>query len=686
VTRAARELGPSVASRRPASRAAKAPYAERFEPLPGRVDRALSATWGWLEPRLLSHWRVNRLARFAEGVEEVAPRFRDLTDRALRDAADDVRRRTLRGLGNATLTTEVFALVREASRRHLGLQHHREQLIGGAVMLDGALAEMATGEGKTITALLPAAAFALAGRPVHVVTINDYLVQRDTEQLRPVYEALGLSVGAVIHGQDQEARHAAYGSDVTYCSNKDIVFDYLRDRRTVGVRRARMQRLMDDVLEEPGRSGRDDRAGRLLLRGLHVAIVDEADSVLIDEARTPLILSGGQGTADEDTAARHMAALDFARSLRRGGEFVLRLADRDLHLTPAGQQRLHAWSADRAGLWQVRRAREEMVEQALRALYMYHPGVHYIVNDGQVQIVDEYTGRIMPDRSWERGLHQLIEAKEGCVLTGQRHTLARITYQRFFRRYWHLCGMTGTAAEAAGELRSVYGLRAIRVPTHHPSRRRDLGVKIVPDAETRWQTVAERARQIAGEGRAVLIGTRSVEASEQIADRLLRVGSGVAVLNARQDRGEATVVARAGQPGCITVATNMAGRGTDIRLSQEVRAAGGLHVILTEFHESRRVDRQLFGRCGRQGDPGSHEAVVSLEDELLVRYLGRSPWRCLAKLATARSLSPLATPAAWMLRSGAQAWAERRNANIRQDTLHLDEHLDRVLSFSNRSE
>jgi preprotein translocase subunit SecA len=542
-------------------------------------------------------------------------------------------------------------------------------------MMGGALAEMETGEGKTLTALLPSVTAALMGRPVHVITVNDYLARRDAEQLAPVYQALGLTVGLVEHGQLPQERQRAYQSDVTYCTNKELVFDYLRDRLALGPRRAGT-RLLIDALFKNGIAGRRQP---LLLRGLHFAIVDEADSVLIDEARVPLILSGAEEGA-ESAAGLYETALDLARRLALGDDFQLHANEKSARLTAHGKAEIARHAAGLPGLWAIRRAREELVQHALAALHFYRRDVQYIVADGKVQIVDEYTGRVTPDRSWESGIHQLIEAKEGCPVTERRKTLAQITYQRFFRRYLHLCGMTGTALEPAGELFGTYGLRVVRIPTNRPLRRTDAGTSLLPTAERKWHTVVQSAHAMARAGRAVLIGTRSVEASEHISKLMGRAGLEPVVLNARQDRNEAQIVARAGEPGRVTVATNMAGRGTDIQLHSAVRAAGGLHVILTEYHESRRIDRQLFGRAGRQGDPGSYESIVALDDELFRRFAGSRLLRAVTEAL--QSAGPIAAASGCALRSYSQHAAERLHAQARRLALAEDLRINRILGFA----
>ncbi len=649
------------------------PYPERPDPKPSRIDHAITSAWATLSRPLLAPLARRSLAAFARQVAAID--LSHLSPNALRDRATALRTPLSRHGMTPDLAAEAFALTREATHRVLGMRHHDVQVMGGAAMLRGALAEMDTGEGKTITALLPSVAFALAGRPVHVVTVNEYLAARDAEQLRPVHDALGLSTGLVVLDDPSPLHRAAYAADVTYCTNKDLVFDYLRDRMALGLRRSRGRLLVQSLM--------GGAPTQLLLRGLHVAIVDEADSVLIDEARTPLILSGGDGNTE--TADVYAAALDLAGTLAEGTDFRLLPAERSLHLTDHGRGKLAELAKTRDGLWAIRRAREELVEQALQARHWYHRGEQYVVADGKVQIVDEFTGRIMPDRSWERGLHQMVEAKEGVETTGRRRTLSRITYQRFFRRYFHLCGMTGTAAEITGELRAVFALRVARIPTNRPSQRRSLGIRVHPDEDAKWRAVTAAAQSAAAAGRAVLIGTRSVAASNAVAAHLRQAGMSPSVLNAESHAEEADIVARAGRPGCVTVATNMAGRGTDIKLTPEVKQAGGLHVILTEFHESARIDRQLFGRGARQGDPGSYICIVALDDELFTRFVP-APWRTSLRATAQANGGTLPPRFARLLRAWSQSAAERLNAGTRRNTLTNDQRQERTLAFSGRGE
>jgi preprotein translocase subunit SecA len=354
--------------------------------------------------------------------------------------------------------------------------------------------------------------------------------------------------------------------------------------------------------------------------------------------------------------------------------------EKAIRLTEHGEGKVAETTASLPGLWAIRRAREELIQQALSALHLFRRDKQYIVARGKVQIVDEYTGRVMPDRSWQHGLHQLIEVKENCAVTERGNTLARITYQRFFRRYLHLCGMTGTALETSGEMRAIYGLRVVPIPTNRPMRRTDVGTRIFPTADLKWSAVVEAAVGATRKGRAVLIGTRSVEASDHVGSLLFAAGLEPVILNARQDRQEAEIVARAGQPRRVTVATNMAGRGTDILLHPAVRAVGGLHVVLTEYHESRRIDRQLFGRAGRQGDLGSYESIVSLDDELFQRFAGKHLLRMLGRALPQTKSVP--TEFGCALKAYSQSAAERFHAHVRRQALAEEDRFNKLLGFA----
>jgi preprotein translocase subunit SecA len=643
-------------------RHAVAPYAERMSVVPGAFDLAATAAWGTLAAR----WGgLGGIRRHAQKIESLAATFATLSDSSLLAEAATLRPAVLRDAEG--LQPRVFALVHAAVERHLGLRFHPVQLAGGRALTRRRVVEMATGEGKTITAILPAAAAALSGRPVHVVTVNDYLAERDANRLRPVYAALGLTVGLVKQDDEPEDRKRAYACDVTYVTNKELTFDYLKDRIATTAARGTARHHVASLFGA-GRGG-------LLLRGLHVAVVDEADSVLIDEARTPLIISAERRAEGMEEMAQR--ALDIARSLVAREHYLHDIAERTFLLSPSGRDAIAERSAGFTGLFRARHAREQFVTQALTALHMFERDRHYIVADGKVQIVDEYTGRIMPDRTWEQGLHQLVETKEGVELTGTRETLARITYQRFFNRYLQLSGMTGTAREVAGELRSVYGLRVVRLPTHRPLQRVNLGGVLVADEAAKWRRVADRTQAVCALGRPVLVGTQSVEASEALSTVLAERRVPHVVLNARQDSDEAEVVAAAGRRGSVTVATNMAGRGTDIELGPGVAAAGGLHVILTGYHDSTRIDRQLYGRAGRQGDPGSFESVAAVDDELFLRFAARLA----GIVGRGGRLSRFALP---ILRRRAQRAASSAYAQQRRAQVLADEQIDKGMGFAAR--
>jgi preprotein translocase subunit SecA len=654
------------------------PYAERSEAPPGLHDRAAEFLIATLVRPATRHLRdpATSLRGVVRSVEKHENMLHSLSDIALAGRAQAMRGPLRqRGFGRE-LVGECFAIVREAAARTLGQRHYDEQLIAGWGLIQGKLIEMATGEGKTIAATLAASAVALAGYPVHVITVNDYLAERDAGAMGPLYRFLGLRVGAVVQGMPRSERREIYGRSIAYCTNKELAFDYLRDRVAVARDGSRLHSGFR-ALRGGIRANQD-----LVLRGLYFGIVDEADSVLIDEARTPLILSSTVGGAKEAELCRQ--ALEFARVLSVGEEYTVNMAERSVHLTPMGEDNLAELTEGLEGVWSSARAREELVTQALSALIMFERDRHYVVSEGKVQIVDESTGRVMPDRSWERGLHQLIEVKEGCEPTQRRETLARLTYQRLFRRYVRVAGMTGTASEVAREIRSVYGLDVVRIPLHRPSRRVYVKTRVCTSQQEKWNEVSEAvSRVVEDEGRPILIGTRSVAASEQISAVLKSRGIEHALLNAKQDRSEAEIVAMAGQPGRVTVATNMAGRGTDIRLASEVAERGGLHVILTEYHEARRIDRQLFGRCARQGDPGRCQAIVSLEDEIFTVFAPAATRVVLGLGALRREL-----PAALLqwLRLLAQRSAERRGRDLRTQNLKLDQQLDDILAFSGRGE
>jgi preprotein translocase subunit SecA len=642
-------------------------YPEREDVRESWLDRTTSAVFGALYQRFgpnhLDRRFLRRVARASEGLEL-------LTTHKLSEMASVLRRDLHRNGLRPDLVASAFAVIREVSGRTLGMRHFDVQLLGGWAMMRGKVAEMETGEGKTLTATLSAATAALAGIPVHIITVNDFLVARDAAWMKPLYDVLGLSVGTILEGMSTTDRRHAYGCSITYCTNKQVVFDYLKDRMLL----QQENRALHLKIEALHRA--DPRVSRLMMRGLCFAVVDEADSVLVDEARTPLIISGGRGAGDEERVYRQ--ALDAARRMLAGRDYLVSERERHVDLTDLGRAHAARLTNRYGGVWNGAGHRENIVRQALAALHLHLRDKHYLVDEGHIRIVDEYTGRVMADRSWERGLHQLVEAKEGLEISGRQETLARISYQRFFRRYLRLAGMTGTAREVAGELWAVYGLNTVRIPTNRPQARKIHGDLLYPTSRAKWQAIAAQVAELHKSGRPVLVGTRSVADSEHLSGLLSEAGIQHSVLNARQNRTEAEIVAQAGQPGRVTVATNMAGRGTDIRLAPGVGEAGGLFVIASERHEAGRIDRQLFGRSGRQGDPGEGQAMVSLDDELVRSVFGS----LLDRLRSGHLPGWLGR----MLFSWAQRTTERRHSAIRKRLLHSDESLQDLLAFSGRGE
>ncbi len=509
------------------------------------------------------------------------------------------------------LLTEAMACACEAARRALGVVPFNTQLIAARLMLDNQLAEMETGEGKTLATALTAAVAAMAGIPVHCVTANDYLVTRDAELMQSLYRMLGLTASTVTQKDDPAARRRAYACDITYCTAKELVFDYLKDGLQLG-------RAKHDLLHRVQVLSQQETGWQQpFLRGLCMAIVDEADSVLIDEAGTPLIVARMRQIPNE--ANDLLQALRIAKNLR--AERHYRLAGDHAEITDQARGLLAKLASDRTGAWRDPRRREELIVHALSALHVYQRDRHYVIQDGKICIIDQITGRLAEGRAWSRGLHQLIELKEGCEVTGPQVPIAQITFQRFFPRYLRLTGTSGTLIEARRELKADYKLGVRRVPLRRSSQRRYLGIELYATQDKKWRRVIERVREMHALGRPQLIGTDSVADSEQLSQLLHAKGLIHQVLNARQDREEANIVASAGETGAITVATNMAGRGTDIALGAGVVELGGLHVISCQLNSEARIDRQLYGRSGRQGDPGSVETILSLEEPLFRRWV-----------------------------------------------------------------
>jgi preprotein translocase subunit SecA len=646
-------------------------YPERVEPAGDSLSRLAEHAGEALAPLLgLRHRRHKRFLARVAALELPVQR---LSSGQFAERLQYVRATMSRHGLVEPLMVEAFALIRRACQHALGIRPYDTQLAAAQIMLDNRLAEMATGEGKTLAAAICAACAALAGVPVHVITANDYLVSRDAESLQPMYAALGLSVGAVTQPLDFQHRQTAYSCDVTYCTAKELVFDYLRDRVI-------RNRESSELATRASRLGAAPTRSRpTLLRGLCMAIVDEADGILIDEARVPLILAESRPNPSQHEY--HRQALELALQLKPERDFVLDRRCLSADLTPAGRRAVEQLAAGMGPVWRNRLRREEIVCTALAAMHLYQRDRHYLVRDSAVGIVDETTGRLAAGRIWSRGLHQLIEIKEGCSPSGEQVTVAQITYQRFFQRYLRLSGMSGTLREARSELRSVYGLRIATVPLLRPSRRRLLPTRLFANRESLWRTVVARAIEVTAHRRPVLIGTDSVADSEILSRELARVGVDHAVLNARHDRKEAEVIARAGQAGRITVSTNMAGRGTDIPLGIGVAERGGLHVINCQRNASRRIDRQLIGRCARQGDPGSAETLLSLDKAPLLRLV--PAW--IVQVTTENGLQ---WPR-WLVSlviAAPQLMEEARQRAQRAALLKQDLYADRELSIGGRFE
>ncbi|WP_417580446.1 DEAD/DEAH box helicase [Nitrincola sp.] len=616
-----------------------------------------------------------RQKAFVRAVSKCEMELQGATSEVLQQALCDVRLHLRReGLQQRHLA-QAFALVRVASQQTLGLRHHDVQIRGGHALVQGFLIEMNTGEGKTLTATLAAAVAALSGRQVQVVTVNDYLAQRDATEMQPLYEWLGLRIAWVLEQAGPAERRQAYQADIVYCTGKTLTFDYLKDRIALDDRVSPLKMLLDAY------TGRWQQ--QVLLPGLQFAIVDEVDSILIDEARTPLIISSSGGSAEED--AFYVSAIEFAQQLRQAEHFQFSENRQLIDLTLAGRHLLEQLTAEAEGLWCNRFRREEAILQALSALHRFQRDIHYIVRDDKVLIVDEHTGRIMPDRSWEKGMQQLIEVKESVSLTPPRVTLAKISFQLFFRRFLQLSGMSGTCREIAGEISRVYNLRMIRIPPHKPSQRVQHANQLFADVEQKWLAVEACIIECQQRGQPVLVGTRSILAADTLSSRLQSRGVEHQLLHARQDETEAEIVAQAGQRGRVTIATNMAGRGTDIKLQAGVAELGGLHVLITELHDNQRIDRQLIGRCARQGEPGSWQEILSLEDELVANWLPVLN-RLLSLLLRS---APENRAIQWMARRyyrSAQWMLERLHRRIRAKLLKAEFNLRRSLSFTGKME
>ena len=554
-----------------------------------------------------SEREVKRVLPIVDKIEKLEPDYEKLSDEQLKDKTREFKNRLSEGESLDDILPEAYAVVREASKRTIGMRHYRVQLIGGVILHQGRITEMRTGEGKTLVSTLPAYLNALEGKGVHIVTVNDYLAKRDAEWMGQIHEFLGLTVGCILNSMDNDERREAYNCDITYATNNELGFDYLRDNMV--------------IYKE-----------QLVQRELHYAIVDEVDSVLIDEARTPLIISGSSGKSTKI----YEACDNLAKQLKRGtakelskmdiimkeddnetGDFVVDEKEKTVNLTAQGVAKVERFFhienlADPEHL-----EIQHCINLALRAHNLMFLDKDYVVKDDEVLIVDEFTGRIMPGRRYSDGLHQAIEAKEHVKVKRESKTLATITFQNFFNKYAKKCGMTGTALTEEKEFREIYGMDVVEVPTNKPVARIDHNDSVYKTKKEKLNAIVEDIADCYERKQPVLVGTITIEASEELSDLLRRRGIKHKVLNAKYHEMEAEIVADAGLAGAVTIATNMAGRGTDIKLGEGVQDLGGLRIIGTERHESRRIDNQLRGRSGRQGDPGESKFYISLEDDLM---------------------------------------------------------------------
>ena len=612
--------------------------------------------------------RTKRYLALAERVGAMSGAFEGLSESDL-----DLRIRDLLtprlGEASATACLDALACIVEAARRTVGLRAHREQVAAALAMIDGAVVEMATGEGKTLAALLASPVLASARKGCHVVTANDYLAERDALWTEPCLARLGFRVGFITGKSDRDHRRMAYSADVTYSTSRELAADYLRDRlalgqvRAVGTHAVRVLVAGSRAVTQP------------LQRGLHAAIVDEADFVLIDDAVTPLLISMDDAGAD-DAQVFH-AAGRIAAELVEKQHYTLDRAHREVRLLPKANARVDELARGTELERKLPRDRDSLIRQALTALHLYQRDQHYIVREGEIVIVDESTGRTMPDRTWRDGMHQAVEAKENLEVRSAKRTVARISFQRFFRMYPHLAGMSGTALESRREFVRIYNCPVVPMPTNRPSQRTVARRAVLPTQAERDRAVADEAAARSRAGQPVLIGSSSVAESERISELLSERDVEHEVLNAVRHEQEAEIVARAGEPGCVTVATNMAGRGTDIRLTPESLQRGGLCVLTTSRALSARIDRQLFGRCARQGDPGEVVILSSMEDDLASRFFPR----------LRRSLTPLLGSAfgqhlAGFVQSGAQRRSEAIAYSRRRQVLKSDDWLEDSLGFA----
>jgi preprotein translocase subunit SecA len=571
----------------------------------------------------LAWWRT-----LLQQVNALEPTLQEESDAQLRKRSLSLRFRAKSGEKLDRLLPEAYALVREAAVRTIQMRHFDVQILGGIALFHGSIAEMDTGEGKTLTATLPMYIRALTGKGAHLATVNDYLAARDADLMSPVYSLLGMSVGVIESQDPSDKRREAYACDITYGTAKEFGFDFLRDRLLL----RRMGRQQADFLGEGSNERWDSSGEQPVQRGAHFALVDEADSVLIDEARTPLIIGSLGEEARDQVVATFQWAAEHAAKYEEDNHYEYDHQKKKVELTPVGRQFMRSLPQPEllrtVGLVDL----YEYTERAVKVHRDYALDREYVVREGEIVIVDEFTGRLAEGRKWRDGIHQAIEAKEEVEVTVPTGQAARITVQDLFLRYRWLAGMTGTARTSAREFRKIYKMRVIPIPTNKLVQRKRLSTRIFGTSDAKWEAIADETVELHEQGRPVLIGTRSIDKSERLSGLLSQRGLKHQVLNANEIAKEAEIVAQAGQPGKVTVATNMAGRGTDIKLGEGVPEVGGLAVIVTEVHDAARVDRQLCGRCGRQGDPGTYRYFLSLEDEILESGFGPDRARRYAEL------------------------------------------------------
>ena len=584
--------------------------------------------------------RAASIARWQPTLRKIHSRDKKLesfTDSEILKESLSLRYRVQSGEPLDHLLVEAFALVCQAADRTLDMRHYDVQLMGGVAMHGGSVAVMQTGEGKTLAATLPLYLAALTGKGAHLVTANDYLAERDAETMRPLFEALGMTVGAVVAATPRSDRSAAYHSDITYSTSKEIGFDFLRDR--LAKRRAdngsfeHVAMLVEDHADEMN--------GDTVQRELHFVVVDEADSILIDEARTPLIISSLPDN-NEARAALYAWAAGMADEFSESTDYEYEDEKRVVELTPGGRMLVRKLEKPLSIATMPMVDIYAQVELALLVNKQFVRDRHYVVRDDEIVIVDEFTGRMTEGRKWRAGLHQAIEAREGVEITFETNEAARITVQDLFLTYDRLCGMTGTVANSARELKKIYGVDTVHIPTNKPPKRKQMPDQVFQTEDEKWAAIVEEIKQVHATGRPVLVGTRSIDKSELLSQLLDGENIEHDVLNARHLTREAEIISSAGQVNRITVATNMAGRGTDIKLSEESNGRGGLHVICSEVHESARIDRQLIGRCGRQGDPGTFRLFMSLQDDLLPNAFGSKAAERIQRMGRAQPLTNFA--------------------------------------------